>query len=96
MVHPVDTVKFFPIVVNMPQVTLEDRLKQASSDIVRILTNPSREMGKKCNSSEVYQALLELGKIVGTAEKIPTIKEVGKQIYPEKQPPIQVLRVENK
>ena len=75
-VRAVDMVTFSPTMVNRPHVTSEDHLRKAESDTVRILTNPSEKLKEKCNTSEVYQALLELGKIFGTAEKIPTIEDL--------------------
>ena len=90
-----DTVKFSPTMVTMPSVTIEDHLRQAGSDIVRILTNPSGKVEEKYDTNEVYKAILELGKMFGTAETIPTMENIIRG-NPEKEPHVRVPRVGKK
>ena len=43
-IRHVDTVRYFPNVVPFPKTTLENHLRQASSNIIAILTNPPSKL----------------------------------------------------
>ena len=77
--------------VTIPKVTIKDHLRQAGSDIVRILANPSGKLVKKYDTNEVYKAILELGKIFGTAENIPTMENIIRG-NPGEEPPVTCSR----
>ena len=85
-VCPVDTIKYIPHVINFPQATLEDHLRQASSDIVAILQNPPSQITTDLQSgNEITNALSILAEILQRSEKIPTlqkIKEAHNKTYP--------------
>ena len=76
----VDTLRYFPKVINFPKTTLEDHLRQASSDIIAILTNPPSKVTPDLESgNEINNALLKLASIFKTADKIPALPQIQKQ-----------------
>ena len=60
----------------MPEITLEDHLRKAGPDIVKLLTNLPTNPKKEYKTNSIYKALLELGQIFCTAEEIPLIKDL--------------------
>ena len=74
--RPVDTVAFFLSIVPIPQVSLEDLLRQAAMDIITLLQDPPstttlslQVRGETCNT------LLDLATILQRTEKLSTIQE---------------------
>ena len=75
-VRQVDTVRYFPHTIPFPKVSLEDHLRQAGSDIVRILSHPPSTLTPDLESGDsISNAILKLGKILNTADKIPKLKQ---------------------
>ena len=65
-----NTVKYYPTVIPIPTSSLEDHLRQASSDIIHILLNPSSSSILNLQSgSTINNALLEISNILNQAEK---------------------------
>jgi hypothetical protein len=81
----VDTVRYFPHTIPFPKTTLEDHLRQASSDIVALLANPPSKVTPELQSgSKIHNAILELSRIFNNADTIPAlpaIKEASSQEY---------------
>ena len=96
----VDTVRYFPKVIPFPKTSLEDHLRQASSDIVAILTRPPSTVSPALESGDkINNALLTLASIFKTAEKIPMLPQVKdkKVTSPHPMPqPTPLPRVHNK
>ena len=74
-VRDADTVLFIPETIPYPEVSIEDHLKQATTDIIRILTNPpststipSLEIGDKTKN-----ALLKIADILNTNTTLPAL-----------------------
>ena len=83
-VRHADTVQFFPKVIPFPSVTLEDFLRQATSDIISILQNPPTIPTLKCGA-DTQNAVLELAKILNRAVPDPAPIQ---PITPSLPPPI--------
>ena len=67
-----DTVTFFPSVIPIPQVGLEDFLRQAASDIVTILTDPPSTTALKLQVGDTTKnAMLELASIFNRVAPLP-------------------------
>ena len=65
-----DTVTFFPKVIPFPAVTLDDFLRQAASDIISILKNPSTLPALECGNS-TKNAIVKIAELFHRAEIIP-------------------------
>lgn len=65
-----DTVTFFPKVVPFPSVTLDDFLRQATSDILFILQNPPSIPSLTCGD-DTKNAIVQIAKLFHRAEKMP-------------------------
>ena len=83
----VDTVTFFPHDFVVPEVKLDDFLRQAASDIITLLTSPpssttvSLEEGDKTRN-----ALLKIAETLKTAEKLPAPVKPSQPV-PASSPP---------
>ena len=72
----VDTVTFFPKVVNFPAVKAEDFLKQAALDIISILTKPPSTTIVQLEAGDATKnALLKIAQALQRVEKIATIEK---------------------
>jgi len=72
---------------------LEDHLWEAGSIIARLMTNPSKELKERCESTNLYEAILELGEILSNSEKITQLKYIEKsnpRNVPLRVPPLRV------
>ena len=88
-VRQVDTVRYFPTVINFPKVSLTDHRQQARSDIISVLTNSPSQISLDLELGyRVQNAILKLAIILNTADIIPVIK----QLEAEKSVPL--LRVQ--
>ena len=68
-----DTVTFFPNEIPFPKVTLEDHLKQATTNIIDILTMPPSTNVPSLQAGDTTQnALRQLAKLLNRADNIPT------------------------
>ena len=68
-----DTVTYFPHEIPFPKVTLEDHLKQATSNIIDILTNPPSTTVPSLQAGDTTKnALLQIAQLLNRAEDIPT------------------------
>ena len=70
--HDCDTVTFIPKVIPFTRVTTEDFLRQAATEIVNILSKPYNTIVPSLTAgNKMYNALLELAKILNRAENDP-------------------------
>ena len=71
-----DTVAFFPETIPLPTTTLEDHLRQATTDIIRILTKPTKTT--RFPSLEIGDAtrngLLKVAKYLQRDEELPPLQ----------------------
>ena len=88
-VKDADTVLFIPETIPFPEVSIEDHLKQATTDIIRILTNPpststipSLEIGDKTKN-----ALLKIADILNTNTTLPALPAQTSDIQQSSAPP---------
>ena len=78
-----DTVTFFPTVIPMPQVGLEDFLRQAASDIITILTDPPSTTTLKLQVGDsTRNAMLELASIFNRLAPLPEPQPPPSPIIP--------------
>ena len=71
-----DTVTFFPTVIPYPKINLDDYLRQATDDIISILTNPPHHTTPTLKlGDKTKNALLKIAKIFHRDEPIPLIPE---------------------
>ena len=67
-----DTVTFLPNTVPFPQIKLDDFLRQAATDIVKILSNPPSTTTPSLQAGDsTYNALLDLATTLNRIDKIP-------------------------
>ena len=72
--HNVDTVTFFPHNFKIPQVSLDDFLRQAVNDIITLLTIPPDSTTPSLEAGDsTRNALLKLADILKTSQKLPTL-----------------------
>ena len=72
-----DTVRYFPTIITFPKVSLADHLRQASGDIISILTNPPSQVTPELESGDAVQnAILKLAPIINTTDAISAIARV--------------------
>ena len=72
-----DTVRYFPTVINFPKVSLTDHLRQARSDIISVLTNSPSQISLDLELGDrVQNAILKLAIILNTADIIPVIEQL--------------------
>ena len=72
-----DTITYFPTVITYPKVNIEDHLRQAATDIVRILTKPSISAAPTLQQGDpTRNALLELATILQRADKLPSLQVI--------------------
>ena len=90
-----DTVKFMPHAVKFPEVTLEDFLKQATSDILSILNTTPEQLQstvpKLSLGDDTKNALFTIAEALHRVEKLPTFKP----LLEPTTPPVPVPRVAN-
>ena len=92
-VRVVDTVCYFPSFIPFPKVSLEDHLRQASSDIVSILLKPPSQVTPDLESGDaVKNALLTLANIFKTAEEIPSLPSIKTSSQQHIQPLPRVIQ----
>jgi len=73
-VRHVDTARYLPDVVPVTLATLEDHLRQASINIIAILTNPPSKVAPELESGDkVQNKILKLATILNNADKIPNL-----------------------
>ena len=90
----VDTVKFFPTVFRVPQMSLEDFLQQAALDLIALLTNPPfTTTFLPAAGDTTYNALLNLATIFKTADKLPALPLL-KEASPPTVKPVSETRVQ--
>ena len=71
-VRHADTVKFFPKVVPFPAVTLDDFLRQATSDILAILQNPTTIPTLQCGD-DTQEAVHKIAKLLNRSVPRPIL-----------------------
>ena len=72
-----DTITFIPHVVPFPRVTTEDFLKQAATDIIRILSQPAPTSIPTLEAgSNTRNALLKLATILKRTDTIPVLDKI--------------------
>lgn len=81
-----DTVKFFPKVIPFPSVTLEDFLRQATSDILAILQNPPSIPSLQCGD-KTQEAVIQIAQLLNRSVPIPPLN------LPSPPPPVPSPRV---
>jgi hypothetical protein len=70
-VRDVDTVEFFPTIIPFPTITTADYLKQAATDIVTILRNPSNDLPSLSFGDDTTNALVQIAQLLGRATLPP-------------------------
>jgi hypothetical protein len=68
----IDTLTFFPKSVPFPQISTEDYLKQAASDIVAILQQPPTNLPFLAYGDTTNNALVQIATLLGQASDQPT------------------------
>ena len=68
----VKTVTFFPHKINFPTVTTDDFLRQATTDIVKLLTTPLSGIGPTLAAGDdTSNAILKIARLLNRSDKIP-------------------------
>jgi hypothetical protein len=71
-VRHADTVQFFPTVIPFPAVTLEDFLRQATSDILAILQNPPSIPTLQCGD-DTKEAVIKIAELLNRSVPRPVL-----------------------
>ena len=72
-----DTLTYIPHVVPFPQITTEDFLKQAATDIIHLLSQPPKSTIPTLEAGSTTQnALLKLAEILKRADKLPALPAI--------------------
>jgi hypothetical protein len=67
----VDTLKFFPKNIPFPNISTADYLKQAATDIIALLTEPSSNLPYLQYSDATNNALVQIALLLGRATSLP-------------------------
>ena len=69
-----DTVKFFPTIIPFPSVTLEDFLRQATSDILAILQHPPSLPTLQCGDM-TQEAIIQIAQLLNRTVPLPVLQQ---------------------
>ena len=69
----VDTLQFFPKTIPFPEVSSEDYLKQAASDILAILRNPPTSLPYLAYGDATNNAIVQIATLLGRAATPPPV-----------------------
>jgi hypothetical protein len=83
----VDTLQFFPKTIPFPEVSTEDYLTQAASDILSILQRPPSNLPYLAYGDTTKNALVQIAKLLGRAAPAPPKAQVADAATPPAHPP---------
>jgi hypothetical protein len=72
----VDTLKFFPKTVPFPNISTEDYLKQAASDILSILQKSPTTLPYLVYGDATNNTIVQIAKLLGRAEAPPVPPDI--------------------
>ena len=80
--------EFFPSVIPLPKVTVDDFLRQSVTDIIGLLTTPPTTTTISLKAGDkTHNSLLQLAELLKRSEKIPDLISP-----PPKPPPPKILK----